>query len=75
MEIYDECSVMMWAAISNESKTELVHVPVNLTGVRYRDEILQPHLMHVIDRQRKLFQQVNARTHTARLTMYYLGAE
>jgi transposase len=31
--------------------------------VRYRDEILQPHLMQVIDRQN------NARSHTARVTM------
>jgi hypothetical protein len=60
---------MMWAAISNYSKTELVHVPGNLIAVRYRGEILKPHLMHVIDRQRELFQQDNARSHTARLTM------
>jgi transposase len=63
---------MMWAAISNDSKTELVHVPGNLTAVRYRDEIRQPYLMHVIDRQRELFQQDNARPHTARLAMDYL---
>jgi hypothetical protein len=65
-------SVMMWAAISNDSKAKLVHVPGNLTGVRYRDKILQHHLMHVIDRQRELFQQDNARPHTPRLTMDYL---
>jgi transposase len=65
-------SVMMWAAISNDRKTDLVHVPGNLTAVRYRDEILQPHLMRVIDRQRELFQQDNARPHTARVTMDYL---
>jgi hypothetical protein len=46
---------MMWAAISNDRKIDLVHVPGNLTAVRYREEILQPHLMHVIDRQRELF--------------------
>jgi transposase len=28
--------------------------------------------MHVIDRQRELFQQGNARPHTARVTMDYL---
>jgi transposase len=44
----------------------------NLTAVRYRDEILQPRLMHVIDRQRELFQQDNARPHTARVAMDYL---
>jgi hypothetical protein len=42
-------SVMMWAAISNDHKTNLVHVPGILTAVRYRDKIFQPHLMHVID--------------------------
>ena len=62
----------MWAAISNDRKTELVHVPGNLTAQRYRDEILQPHLMRVIDRQRELFQHNNARPHTARLTRDYL---
>ena len=65
-------NVMMWAAISNDHKTDLVHVPRNLTAVRYRDDILQPHLMHVIDRQRELFQQVNTRPHTARVAMDYL---
>ena len=65
-------SVMMWVAISNDRKTDLVHVPGNLTAVRHRNEILQPHLMHVIDRQRELFQQDNARPHTARVTMNYL---
>ena len=63
---------MMWAAISNDRKTDLVHVPGYLTAVRYRDEIFQPHLMQVIDRQRELFQQNNARPHTARVTMDYL---
>ena len=61
---------MMWAA--NDRKTYLVHVPGNLTAVRYRDEIIQPHLVHVIDRQRDLFQQRNARPHTAHVTMDYL---
>jgi hypothetical protein len=45
---------MMLATISNDRKSSPVHVPGNLTAVRYRDEIIQPHLMHVIDRQREL---------------------
>ena len=60
---------MMWAAISNDRKTNLVYVPDNLTVARYRNEILQLHLMHVIDRQRELFQHDNAKPHTARVTM------
>ena len=63
---------MMWAAISNDRIADLVHVPGNLTAVRYKNEIRQPHLMHVIDRQRELFQQDNAKPHTARVTMDYL---
>jgi hypothetical protein len=66
VDSYDGDSVMMWAAISNDRKTELVYVPGNLTAVRYRDEILQTHLMHVFDRQSELFQQDNSRLHTAR---------
>ena len=56
---------------ANDRKTDIVHVPGNVTAVRYRDEILQSHLMDVIDRQRELFQQDNARPHTARVTMDY----
>jgi hypothetical protein len=62
-------SIMMWEAISNDRKADIVHVPGNLTAVRYRDEVLQPHGMHVIDRQRELFQQDNARPRTACVTM------
>ena len=53
-------------------KVDSFSVPGNLMAVRYRDEILQPHLMHVIDEQRELFQQDNARPHTARVAMDYL---
>lgn len=63
---------MMWEGSSNDRKTELGHDPCNLTAVRRRDEILQLHLMHVMDPHRELFQQGNARPHTARLTMDYL---
>ena len=48
---------MMWEVTSNDS----------------RDEIIQPHLMHAFDRQRQLFQQYNARPHTSRLAIDYLG--
>ena len=63
---------MMWAALSNDHKTDLGHVPGNLTPLKYRDEIIQPHLMQVIYRQSGLFQQDNVRPHTARATIDYL---
>lgn len=48
---FGEGTFILLAAISYDRKTELVHVPCNLTAERYRDAILQPHLMHVIDWQ------------------------
>jgi hypothetical protein len=70
--IYTGGSVMMWAAISNNSKTELVHVPRKLTVVGYGDKIIQPHLINVIDRQLELFQHDNARPRQTPLAMDYL---
>jgi hypothetical protein len=70
--IYTGGSVMMWAAISNNSKTELVHVPGKLTVVGYGDKIIQPHLINVIDRQLELFQHDNARPRQTPLAMDYL---
>jgi hypothetical protein len=32
-----------------------VRVQRNLAAHRYRDDILQPHMLNVIDRQRKMF--------------------
>ena len=60
---------MMWAAISCNHRTNLVRVQGNLTAQRYRDNILQPHMLNVIDRQREILQQDNDRPHTARVAM------
>ena len=60
------------SVILNDHKTDIVHVSGNLTAVMYRDEILQDHLLHVIDRQKELFQQDIARPHTTHVAMYYL---
>ena len=62
--------VVSWCG--HDRKADLVHVPGNLTAVIYRDEIIQPHLSHVIDRQRELFQHDNARAYTTCVTMDYL---
>jgi hypothetical protein len=59
---------MMWAAISHTEKTTLVHIPGNLTAQRYCDEILQPHVLPLIQQNDARFQHVNARLHTARIT-------
>lgn len=66
-------SVMMWAAISWNRRTPLVHVQGNLTALRYRDEILQRHMIPAMNVRREVFQQDNARPHTARVTMDFLA--
>ena len=69
---YGGGSVMVWGAISYARKTQLVSIQGNLNGARYRDDILQPHLLPAIDLRGDIFQQDNARPHTERLTINYL---
>ena len=59
-------------AISYNQKSTLVIVHGILTAQRYINDILQPHLLPVIDRQRQIFQYDNARPHTARATVNFL---
>jgi 16S rRNA G527 N7-methylase RsmG len=63
---------MVWAEISNNRRTNLVRVQRNLTGQRYKDDILQQHILNVIDLQRETFQQDNVQLQTARETMDFL---
>ena len=69
---------MVWGAISFHGRSELIHVRVNLTGHRYRDEILAPPVVvpfFTTFRNVTLFQQDNARYHTARVLMRYLDEQ
>ena len=54
-------------------RTQLVHVQGNLNVVRYRDEILNRHVVPTIDARREIFQHDNARPHTARITTDFLA--
>ena len=49
--------VIMWAAISHTGKTNLVHINENLTAQRYCDEILQPHVLPIMQNNDSTFQQ------------------
>ena len=63
-------NVMVWSAILFNAFSELIHVQGNLTGHRYRDEILTPVVIPFFNANRNiiLFQQEdNARCHTARV--------
>ena len=69
---YGGGSVMVWGAMSYNGRSELVVVQGNLTANRYIDQILRPHLLPILNRQREIFQHDNARPHTARATRDYL---
>jgi hypothetical protein len=58
---------MVWGGITAHSRTPLVVIPGNLTGIRYRDEIVQPYVIPFIHAQANnfTFQQDNARPHVA----------
>lgn len=62
-------SVMVWGGISAHGRTPLQIVNGNLTSVRYRDEIIQRHVIPFIQRHQNhiTLQQDNARPHVARV--------
>ena len=49
---------MVWAAISYNHVANLVRVKWNLTAQCYKDDILQLHMLNVIDRQRWCFSKI-----------------
>lgn len=67
-------SVMVWAAISANHRTDLVFIEGNLNGVRYRDEVLRPAVLPFMDQigAGALFQHGNARPHVARACTNFL---
>ena len=66
--------VMVWGGICGGQKTRLLVIHGNLNAVRYRDEILAREVVPFINRNRRalVFQQDNARPHTARVTTNFL---
>ena len=65
--------VMVWGAISHTTRTALVRVDGMLNARRYIDDILEPHALPLLADPRAVFQQDNARPHTARITMAFLN--
>ena len=64
---------MMWGAISYARKTQLVHIPGNLSAARYRDEVLTPRMLLEMNLRSDHFQHDHARPHTARATVDFLA--
>jgi transposase len=67
-------SVMVWGAFSLHHRTPLHRVQGNLTGLRYRDEILRPFGLPTLHQMgpHAIFQDDNARPHRARVVNDFL---
>lgn len=65
-------SVMVWAGIRHDGRTALVHVAGTLNAIRYRDEILQRHVLPFMNVNGGVFQQDNARPHVARVCREFI---
>ena len=73
---YNGGSVMVWAGVTADRRTDLVVVPGILTGQRYIDEILRPHVVPFLRPMGNngIFQDDNARPHRARIVDGFLQA-
>ncbi|GFU81678.1 transposable element Tcb2 transposase [Trichonephila clavipes] len=60
--------VMVWVDIAYDSRSTLIVIRGTLTGQRYVDDILRPYVRRFLnDLPGAIFQQDNARPHTARV--------
>ncbi|GFU78971.1 feline leukemia virus subgroup C receptor-related protein 1 [Trichonephila clavipes] len=65
--------VMVWGAIAYDSRSTLIVMRGTLTGQRYVDDILRPHVGPFLNGlPGAIFQQDNARPHTARVAQDFL---
>ncbi|GFU71369.1 HTH_Tnp_Tc3_2 domain-containing protein [Trichonephila clavipes] len=65
--------VTVWGAISWDTRSSLVVLQGNLTARRYVDDILTPIVLPMLSsRPGTIYQQDNARPHTARLSQQCL---
>lgn len=64
--------VMVWGMINFNGRSPLVQIEGGLNAQRYVSEILAPHVVPVLAAQRSVFQQDNARPHSARFTTQFL---
>ena len=74
---YGGGSIMVWGGISAHHKTPLYHVVGNLTGVRYRDEVLQPFVVPALQQigPNAVFQDDNARPHRSAAVNAFIQQE
>ena len=66
-------SVMVWGGIAHGIKSQLIIVAGNMTAVRYRDEILRPVAVPLVQQRNLNLQQDSARPHVARVCQDFLA--
>ena len=66
-------SVMVWGGIAHGIKSQLIIVAGNMTAVSYRDEVLRPVAVPLVQQRNLILQQDNARPHVARVCQDFLA--
>ena len=69
---YGGSSVLVWAAVSYNHKTDPHIVQGNMTALKYRDAVLIPTVQPLVAQTGLTFQDVNARPHGARIVTDYI---
>ncbi|GFV69783.1 transposable element Tcb1 transposase [Trichonephila clavipes] len=65
---------MVWGAIAYNTRSPLVLIRGTMTAQRYVHDILQPHVLSLMQQlPGAIFQQDNARPHTVRVLLPFLG--
>ena len=64
---------MVWGGIAHGITSQLIIVAGNMTAVRYRDEILRPVAVPLVQQRNLILQQDNARPHVARVCQDFLA--
>jgi hypothetical protein len=71
--------VTVWGCFSFDCKLDLYILDGNLTGQKYRDNVLAPHVVPHFDNHaladRPMFMDDNARPHRARIVQHFLQQE
>ena len=64
---------MVWGGVSQHHRTELVVIAGNVNAVRYREDILLPHVVHFLQAHHDMtLQHDNVISHTACSVRDYL---
>ena len=72
---YNGGSVIVWAGVTADRRTDLVVIPGTLNSQLYIDEVLLPHVLPCLRRlgvNNSTFQDDNARPHRARIVDAFL---